>query len=165
MRFPIELKLRGSSTIKASVWVVHVAAALALFHVPAFREWGGGGVDGLIAAGAWGSLLVSLLRGLRTQAGLEGCTVWLEGDGALELSREPGGTGGLYRVRADSQVVLPMAAWFALDPVAQSAAEAEASRVRRLFLVPDNLSAGSFRLLRVWLRHRAGRVPPGNTAP
>ena len=95
MRFPIELKLRGTSTIKASVWVVHVAAALALFHVPAFREWGGGGVDGLIAAGAWGSLLVSLLRGLRTQAGLVGCTVWLEGVGALVLAREPGESGGL----------------------------------------------------------------------
>ena len=165
MRFPIELKLRGSSTIKASVWVVHVAAALALFHVPAFREWGGGGVDGLIAAGAWGSLLVSLLRGLRTQAGLEGCTVWLEGDGALELSREPGGTGGLYRVRADSRVVLPMAAWFALAPLPMAAGEHASSRPRRLFLVPDNLSAGSFRLLRVWLRHRSGRVPQAEAAP
>ena len=165
MQFPVELKLRGSRVIRASVWVVHVAAALALFHVPAFREWDGGGVDRLIAACAWGLLLASLFRGLRAQAGLEGCTVWLEGDGALELSREPGGTGGLYRVRADSRVVLPMAAWFALAPLPMAAGKHASSRPRRLFLVPDNLSAGSFRLLRVWLRYRSGRVPQAEAAP
>ena len=165
MQFPVELKLRGSRAIRASVWVVHVAAALALFHVPAFREWDGGGVDRLIAACAWGLLLASLFRGLRSQARLEGCTVWLEREGALELLSEPEGAGGLYRVHAGSQVVLPMAAWFVLVPLAMSAGEHAPSRTRRLFLVPDNLSAGSFRLLRVWLRHRSGRVPQGEAVP
>ena len=147
------------------MWVVHVAAALALFHVPAFREWDGGGVDRLIAACAWGLLLASLFRGLRAPAGLEGCTVWLERDGALELLSEPEGAGGLYRVRAGSQVVLPMAAWFALAPLPMAAGKHASSRPRRLFLVPDNLSAGSFRLLRVWLRYRSGRVPQAEAAP
>ena len=165
MQFPVELKLRGSNSMKASVWVVHVAAALALFHVPAFREWDGSGLEQLIAAGAWGVLLMSLIRGLHAQAGLQGCTLWLERDGTLELSREPEGDGGLYRVRAGSQVVLPMAAWCVLIPVTPSVREGDGSRVRRLFLVPDNLSPGSFRLLRVWLRHRAGRVLPGEAAP
>ena len=165
MQFPVELKLRGSRAIRASVWVVHVAAALALFHVPAFREWDGGGMDRLTAACAWGLLLASFFCGLRAQAGLEGYTVWLERDGALELLSEPEGAGGLYRVCAGSQVVLPMAAWFALAPLAMSAGEHASSRPRRLFLVPDNLSAGSFRLLRVWLRHRSGRVPQEDVAP
>ena len=119
----------------------------------------------LIAACAWGLLLASLFRGLRAQAGLEGCTVWLERDGALELLSEPEGAGGLYRVRAGSQVVLPMAAWFALAPLPMAAGKHASSRPRRLFLVPDNLSAGSFRLLRVWLRHRSGRVPQEDVAP
>jgi hypothetical protein len=68
-------------------------------------------------------------------------------------------------VRAGSQVVLPMAAWFALAPLPMAAGKHASSRPRRLFLVPDNLSAGSFRLLRVWLRYRSGRVPQAEAAP
>lgn len=164
MQFPVELKLRGSNSIKASVWVVHVAAALALFHVPAFVHWGAGGLERAIAAGAWALIFLSLFRGLRGQAWLDGCTLWLEHDGALELLREPDGDGGLFRVRARSQVVLPMAAWFTLVAMEKSTSGRGAAGARTLFLVPDNLSAGSFRLLRVWLRHRAGRIGPDAAA-
>ena len=158
MQFPVELKLRGCSLVKASVWVVHAAAALALFHVPVFTDWEAGDVDRAIAACAWALIFLSLFRGLRAQARLDGCTLWLERDGALELLQEPDGEGGLYRVRERSQVVLPMAAWFTLVPAERSAPGQGASGARTLFLVPGNLSAGSFRLLRVWLRHRSGRV-------
>ncbi len=160
MQFPVELKLRGSRAMKASVWVVHVAAALALFHVPAFRDWVGGGVDPLFAAGAWGLLMLSLFSGLRAQARLQGCTVWLERDGTVELSREFEGEGRSFRVRSGSQVVLPLAVWFTLVPVAASVDGRSGSESHRLLLVPGNLSGGSFRLLRIWLRHCAGRIVP-----
>ena len=164
MEFPVELKLRGSKVIRASVWVVHVAVALALFHVPALLSASGRAVDWALACGAWTLLGASLVRGLRAQASLEACSLWLERDGLLELVRESDGAGGLFRVRVGSQVVLPNAAWFALVPVAVSASAVAGSGARRFMLVPDNLSAGSFRLLRIWLRHCSAHVSQGEGA-
>jgi len=164
MEFPVELRLRGSKVVKASVWVVHVAAALALFNVPALLPGLGGVLDWALACGVWTLLGVSLVRGLRAQARLEACSIWLERDGLLELMRESDGSGGLFRVRAGSQVVLPSVVWFVLVPVAVSASEVANSGTRTLMLVPDNLSAGSFRSLRIWLRHRSTHVPQGEGA-
>ena len=38
MQFPFELKLQPSRLVMASVLVAHLAAALALFHVPALGD-------------------------------------------------------------------------------------------------------------------------------
>lgn len=165
MQFPLELRLQPSRALMASVLVVHVAAALALFHVPALRvvfevdE----GTPGQRLAGvlAWVVLALSLVRALRAEGLKRGCSLWLEDDGLVEVFAEGAEQGVLCRVRPHSAVLLEWAVWFRLVTV-ESGANTLRGMLRMpsgMMLVASNLHANDWRLLRVWLRHRADRAP------
>lgn len=141
--------------IMASVLAAHLAAALALFNVPAFQLRGGTAGEWAFAVLGWGLLLVSLARGLLAQHRLRGRTIWLEDDGTLEMLMADRGPG-LHRVLPGSQVVLAAAVWFALVPLVPPESGIR-GQTMRLMLVPDNLVGKDFRHLRAWLLHRAGR--------
>ena len=102
MQFPFELKLQPSRLVMASVLVAHLAAALALFHVPALGDV----VDGeasfsriLAATLAWAVWCLSLVRALRAERSKRGCSLWLEDDGLVEVLVDGAEQGVLCRVR------------------------------------------------------------------
>lgn len=163
MQFPVELRLRSSPVVMASVLVAHLAAALALFNVPAI-------VDVLPAADAsvlmrvgtllvWLALSVSLISALRAERSKRGCVLWLEEDGLVEVLPGAAEESIVCRVDPRSVVVLGWAAWF--RPVALEGLECAprhgAGRLPHLMLLAGNLPAQEWRLLRIWLRHKAGR--------
>lgn len=171
MQFPLELRLRPSRMITALVLVVHLAAALALFHVPSlaidylFVEAG----PALLLAGllAWAALFASLLFALRAERFKRGCTLWLEDDGLIELNLEGAETGVLCRVRPHSAVVFHWAVWFrllAVEPV-RGAPSAGPWWPSAMMLVAANVPEHDWRLLRIWLRHCADRQPPVLDSP
>lgn len=162
MQFPLELRLRSSRAIIASVLVAHLAAALALFHVPAVL--GALTAHEASALERTGALLVlltvfaSLLRALWSEFRKRGCMLCLHEDGLLEVLPATGEGGSVWRVAPDSVVVLGWAVWF--RPVALDGAAPCCDgvvRVPAMMLLARNLHARDWRLLRIWLRHKAGR--------
>lgn len=172
MEFPLELKLQPSRVMMASVLVAHFAAGLALFHVPGLRVVALVGEASLaqILAGtlAWILVLVSLVLALRAECAKRGCTLWLEEDGVVEVLAAGAEQGVLCRVRPHSAVMLDWAVWFrlgALEP-ASAAPPAVLRTPSAVMLVAANVQGRDWRLLRIWLRHRADRPalaadPPG----
>ena len=162
MQFPFELKLQPSRLVMASALVAHLAAALALFHVPGLGDV----VDGeaslgriLAATLAWAMWCLSLVRALRAERSKRGCSLWLEDDGLVEVLVDGAEQGVLCRVRPHSAVALDWAVWFrllAVEPVSTQ----PVSGVRTptgMMLLASNVQDQDWRLLRIWLRHRADR--------
>lgn len=166
MQFPLEVGLQPSRTVMASVLVAHVAAALALFHVPllglASVVDGGAGAQVALATLAWATLTVSLWRALRAERRKRDVVLWLEADGLVEVLVAGVAHGALYRVRPHTAVVLGWAVWFRLEPVdaSQQFGGGGMGAARRHMLVAANLRADGWRRLRIWLRHRAEHVVP-----
>ena len=166
MHDTLTIELRPSRALLASVLATHLAAALALFHVPAL------GVDGVRAAArtpaaaalvmaVWGVLAASLLRALVVELGKRGMCLVLEDDGHLEVSW-PGRDAPLWcAVQRGSAVELEWGIWFALAPVGGDSSRGTPRRRRRLMLLRSNLDPSaeqSWRMLRIWLRHKSGRA-------
>ena len=163
MEFPLELRLQPSRAMMASVLVAHLAAALALFHVPGLAVLS---LDGdasrvrlLVGALVWCVLCVSLLIALRAERSKHGCSLWLEGDGLVEVLLEGAEQGVLCRVRPHSAVTLDWAVWFrllAVEPVSRQSVNAVRAPTG-MMLLASNVQDQDWRLLRIWLRHRADR--------
>lgn len=171
MQFPLELRLQPSRILMASVLVAHLAAALALFHVPALGSvspFGDASVLQLMGGAlAWSLVIGSLFRALCTERLKRGCCLWLEDDGLVELFTEGVEQGVLCRVRTHSAVMLDWAVWFRLVPV-ESVSTAPGSRVRlpsSMMLLASNVQAHDWRRLRTWLRHRADAPELAGDAP
>ena len=162
MQFPFELKLQPSRLMMASALVAHLAAALALFHVPALGDV----VDGeasfsriLAATLAWAMWCLSLVRALRAERSKRGCSLWLEDDGLVEVLVDGAEQGVLCRVRPHSAVTLDWAVWFrllAVEPVSRQSVNAVRAPTG-MMLLASNVQDQDWRLLRIWLRHRADR--------
>ncbi len=163
MEFPLELRLQPSRVMMASVLVAHFAAALALFNVPGlgvFPLVGDGSLARLLAGTlVWCVWCVSLLIALRAERSKRGCSLWLEGDGLVEVLADGAEQGVLCRVRPHSAVTLDWAVWFGLVAV-EPASRQSVSGVRtpaNMMLLASNVQGQGWRLLRIWLRHRADR--------
>ncbi|WEN42269.1 hypothetical protein CKCBHOJB_01856 [Thauera sp. GDN1] len=180
MRFPVELRLQPSRILMASVLVAHVAAALALFHVPALHAFAAGDEVSLArslgAVLAWAALALSALRALRAEQAKDGLILWLEEDGLVEVFAAGAEQGVLCRIRPHSAVVLPRAVWFSLQ-VLENISGATAVRARvpaGMMLLASNVQQRDFqephdgddwRRLRIWLRHRADRAADAADQP
>ena len=170
MEFPLELRLQPSRVMMASVLVAHLAAALALFHVPGLRVVSLVGEASLahILAGTlgWVVLCLSLVNALRAERSKRGCRLWLEGDGLVEVLVEGAEQGVLCRVRPHSAVTLDWAVWFwlaAVEPAPRQPVGGARTR-STMMLLASNVQGQDWRLLRIWLRHRADRpVVAGDT--
>lgn len=170
MRFPVELRLRSSRGVMASVLVAHLAAALALFHVPAIvGVLPEGDAPVLVRGGAllvWLALSASLVRALRAERSKRGCVLWLEEDGLVEVLPRAVEESTVCRVDPRSVVVLGGVVWF--RPVAleglERAPRNRSGRLSCVMLLERNLPAQEWRMLRIWLRHKAGR-PVAEPAP
>ena len=160
------IELRPSRALLASVLVAHLAAALALLHVPAL------GIGSLDAApqtpaaaalpiAVWGLLAASLLRALVVELGKRDMRLVFEDDGHVELSL-PGRDAPVWcEVQLGSAVDLEWGIWVALAPVGGEPSRWSACRRRRLMLLRGNLDRSaeqSWRKLRVWLRHKSGQT-------
>ena len=160
MEFPLELKLQPSRIMMASVLVVHLAAALALFHVPGLGVLSPADDASLmqLLAGtlAWVVLCSSFLYALRAERSKRGCSLWLEDDGLVEVLAEGAEQGVLCRVRPHSAVTLDWAVWFRLLAV-EPGSRLPVGTFTALMLVASNVQGDGWRLLRIWLRHRADR--------
>ena len=171
MQFPLELRLQPSRILMASVLAAHLAAALALFHVPALGSvslFGDSSVLQLMGGAlAWSLVVGSLVRALRAEHLKRGSRLWLEDDGLVELFTESAEQGVLCRVRTHSSVVLNWAVWFRLVAV-EPASRAPGGWVRlpsSMMLVASNVQAHDWRRLRTWLRHRADASEVARDAP
>ena len=170
MEFPLELRLQPSRAMMASVLVAHLAAALALFHVPGLAvlpfDGDASRVRLLVGALVWCVLCVSLLIALRAERSKRGCRLWLEGDGLVEVLLEGAEQGVLCRVRPHSAVTLDWAVWFelvAVEPASRRSVSGARTPVS-MMLLASNVRGEDWRLLRIWLRHRADRpVVEGGT--
>ena len=138
-------------------------------------------LSAVLRALALALVLASLGRGLHGERAKAGRCFVLADDGVLEAEERVarngaggaprGGAGGapsngagdnqaalvLYRVVPASAVDLGWALWFAAVPLVAGDARA---RPFRLMLVAANVGAPSWRMLRIWLRHKALRVSP-----
>lgn len=160
------IELRPSWALLASVLVAHLAAALALFHVPML---GVGGVSvaaqtpaaAALMMAVWGLLAASLLRALVVELGKRGMRLVFEGDGHVELLL-PGRDAPVWcEVQLGSAVDLEWGIWFALAPAGGDSSRWTPRRRRRLMLLRGNLDRAaeqSWRRLRIWLRHKSGRA-------
>lgn len=158
MHLPLRLELRPSRGVMASVLLVHVAAALTLFHVLAGNSGGAAGWSAALTAvflgGALAASLVQALRGERRRAGQ---AVTLAADGGATLIE--GKREVACRVRPGA-VDFGWAVWMTLEPVVGER-PGERPRARAMMLVPANLPPRCWRPLRIWLRHRAGAAAVG----
>ena len=108
---------------------------------------------------AWAVWCLSLVRALRAERSKRGCSLWLEDDGLVEVLVDGAEQGVLCRVRPHSAVALDWAVWFrllAVEPVSTQ----PVSGVRTptcMMLLASNVQDQDWRLLRIWLRHRADR--------
>lgn len=166
MQFPQEVGLRPSRALMASVLVAHVAAALALFHVPLPRlgfiaDEGMAARIGLSAL-AWGVLLISLWRALHAERRKRGLVLWLEADGLVEICAGGAVQGRLHRIRPHSAVVLDWALWFRLESMAprQESGATDRGAPQSIMLLAWNVQGDGWRRLRIWLLHRGDRSPP-----
>ncbi|MGD9870743.1 MAG: protein YgfX [Thauera sp.] len=159
MQFPLELSLQPSRAVKASVLVVYLATALALFHVidgdalaaNANPAWGGR----VLFAGCCAFLLLAALRAWRAEAGKCGALL-LGADGVLVMFERDAEQGLPCRVEPASAVDLGWALWFRVLPLEHvQPMPPLAARSRRMMLVPHNLAGDDWRMLRIWLRHKA----------
>jgi hypothetical protein len=171
MQFPLELRLQPSRILMASVLAAHLAAALALFHVPALGSvslFGDSSVLQLMGGAlAWSLVIGSLVRALRAERLKRGCCLWLEDDGLVELFTDGAEQGVLCRVRTHSAVMLDWAVWFRLVAV-EPESKAPGGWVRlpsSMMLVASNVQAHDWRRLRTWLRHRADAPEVARDAP
>ncbi|WP_449192338.1 hypothetical protein [Thauera sp.] len=167
MHEPLIIALRPSPGVMASVSVAHVAAALALFHVPAFglkALLGGQGVMQAVIAGSAGCVLfVSLIRALVQEWRKRRLHLVLNEAGEISLL-QPAAPPLRGRVVPHSIVVFEWAVWFQSCPEFEG--RMRPGRSRRFMIVAANLDAQQWRGLRIWLRHEAVRAdaPDGRAA-
>ncbi len=142
----------------ASVLLVHVAAALTLFHVLAGGSGGDWGWSPAVTAVFLGGVLAaSLAQALRGELRRAGRAMTLAADGGVTLIE--GRLEVACRVRPGA-VDFGWAVWMTLEPVVGDRA-GERPRARAMMLVPANLPSGGWRPLRIWLRHKAGAAATG----
>lgn len=175
MQFPLELRLQPSRILMASVLVAHLAAALALFHVPALTPVGWLGdasvLQTLAGVLAWGLLTASLASALRAERLKRTCRLWLEEDGLVEVFTEGAERGMLCRVRPHSAVMLDWAVWFRLVAIEPAVGPVTRESGDRLPLPPgmmvlaSNAQAHDWRYLRAWVRHLADPAAAERDSP
>ena len=148
----------------ASILAAHVVAGLALFHVPGLmpiplgEPWPPlrmlGGV-------LWCMLPLSLFRALAQERAKQDLVLVLGGDGGLSLQRRAAGgvsaIGG-YRL-APGAVDFGWAIWLLLVGPSGEVSSPPAKFRRRLMLLRANMAPVHWRLLRIWLRHKAAPLP------
>ena len=158
MRYPLTLSLRPSRAVMASILAVHVAAGLALFHVPSLSLLQPGPAWQplrMLGVALWGGVLVSLLRAIRAERAKHGQALTLHSDGGLSVA---GGEGVAdYWIGPDA-VDFGWVVWLPLfDPVSEVAPPFRRTR-GRLMLLRANVFPQHWRPLRIWLRHKAAPV-------
>lgn len=130
MRYPIRLKLRPSARIRALMCAMHGIAASALLFLD---------LPVVLSLALGTAIFLSLGFALRRQtAG----SLLLADDGQFEL-----GEGGRLRVLA-STTDFGWALWLHWL--------GDDGRRGAMMLAPDALPPGGWRVLRIWLRHKAG---------
>ncbi len=157
MRFPLTVSLRPARGVLAPVLVAHLAAGLALFHSPAlqpiFTPAPSGAISVLPGLVALLVIVLSAAHGWRAESRKRGVELALGDDGVL--SRYRGGERQDYRVlgsSVDSAWVL----WLHLEAAGSEDRQGRVGSDRAaIMLVPTNLPPGQWRLLRIWLRHKA----------
>lgn len=142
MAGPLTVRLRPSLLLQASVLAVHGAAALALFH--AVR-------DPLLMIPCELAVLLSAVLGVVGEVRKRGLTLVLHEDGGAVVHRTAAAPCAA-RVRPGA-VLFRAVIWIEFDLL-------QPGRRRRLnlMLVSSNVMAGQWRVLRVWLHHRALRL-------
>lgn len=160
MRYPLALRLRPSWVLMTSVLVVHVAAALAFFHVLSLRggslQLGGLAVPQVAAQTTCVVVLLgSVVIGLRREWAKRALRLVLADDGSVVCETPM----GMRHYRLENGAVdLGYAIWLRFCPAdADLTANRSARRDRRsLMLLRANLRlADGWRGLRIWLRHKA----------
>lgn len=158
MHFPLTIALRPSRRVMASILALHCGAGLALFHVPALSMVQDGAwfsASRLLAVAAWTALLLSLGRALKAERDKGGMRLTLHANGLV--SRKDATDAAPYAV-AGGGVDLGWAVWLPLAD-ANGAVGPGRGRVReRLMLSRANVAPSHWRLLRIWLRHKAAPV-------
>ncbi len=141
----------------ASILAAHVVAGLALFHVPGLmpsgEPWSRLQLPG-VALGL--ALPLSLFHALAQERAKRGLMLVLGGDGGLSV-RYASGDGATvrdYRL-ALGAVDFGWAVWLPLVGPSAEASAPPAKRRRRLMLLRTNMAPAHWRLLRIWLRHKA----------
>ena len=166
MHFPLSIPIGPSGAAMASILAAHAAVGLALFHVLGLSPWafdGGWMPLRLLGFVLWSALAVSLFDAFRKERAKRGLVLVLRGDGGLTLKDEGEAAALDYRLRA-AAVDFGWAVWLPLaGPLILDTRQAQGVG-RRLMLLRGNMAAPHWRLLRVWLRHKAapllGEVSP-----
>jgi hypothetical protein len=161
LNFPVLVSLRPSWAVLAPVVIVHVTIALALFHVdvmPSGHAWLNASAASLILAVlAGGLVLLSLYLGCRSELSKRGVQIVLGDDGLLEWER--GDSMQVCRVSADA-VDFGWALWLGLEQAGDRAHDGRRFFSARMMLVAANLPQQDWRMLRIWLRHKALKPDP-----
>lgn len=154
MRLPLSLPLAPAPAMLAVTVLGHGLAAVVLLQVLASSgmtvpDFPGG--SEILAVCAWALIGVSLLLSWRSEVAKRGLGVILHDDGVISTLR----AGELADYRVDGSAVdFGWAVWLPL--FATAGPKAGRGRIcRRLLLLPANLPPGQWRILRLWLRHKA----------
>ncbi|WP_068634639.1 protein YgfX [Thauera butanivorans] len=158
MHFPLSVPLGPSRAVMASILAAHAVAGLALFHVPGLMPSGEPWSRLQLLGVALGlALPLSLFHALARERAKRGWVLVLGGEGGLSVQCCADGDAAAihdYRL-APGAVDFGWAVWLPLvGPVAESGASPERLQ-RRLMLLRANMAPVHWRLLRMWLRHKA----------
>ncbi|WP_300450348.1 protein YgfX [Accumulibacter sp.] len=135
MQFPLRIALRRSRLLASLLVSLHATAAACLWVLP-WPLLPRGALLAVVAVSAWWTLRPSSVAGLRLQQ-----------DGALLLllvNGEPLAVAIQSGTAVFSQLIV------------LRLRDDSGRRLRTLVLLPDSVSTGHFRVLRLWLRWRAG---------
>ncbi len=157
MRFPLNISLRPARGVLVPVLAAHIAAGMALFHSPAlqpiFTPAPSGAISVLPGLVALLLIVLSAFHGWRAESRKREVELALGADGVL--GRRRGDDWQDYRVlgsSVDSAWVL----WLHLEAAGSDDRQGRVDADREaMMLVPANLPPGQWRLLRIWLRHKA----------
>ncbi|HQZ01597.1 MAG TPA: hypothetical protein PKW99_03015 [Thauera sp.] len=158
MHFPLTIPLRPSRRFMASILVAHVAAGLALLHVPdlsspqAGLPWTLLRVLGLLL---WFSLAGSLLLAIRQERAKQGRVLVLRADGALVFAGTGGAEVDQYWLAVGS-TDFGWAVWLPLTRLSPAPNSARWQATRRLMLLRSNMPESYWRPMRIWLRYKSG---------
>lgn len=145
MRYPLSLDIRPSKGAMASVLALHLLAGLALFHMRFPADW--------MLPPACVLLLASAGTGLHMEL-RKRCLLILDGDGGVTVRTD--GNACAARIEAGA-VDFGWVIWLRLRGQEE---ERLPRHLRSLMLLPVHVADGHWRLLRIWLRHRALRSHP-----
>lgn len=143
MHYPLNMAMRPSRGVMASVLALHALAGLALFYALPQSAW---------RALAILAVLLSMVMALRQEQAKRGLGVLVAHDGGVVLTV----AGRQYTARLQVGAVdFGWAVWLSLQA---SPGEKLPRGARRLMLVPANLPEGHWRPFRIWLRHCAPKM-------